>query len=68
MLENIKIFWAHIKCNSYLLFYGMWKKECFYKETDYNGVLLISSSIGNLYNRTLRIKKVFYKSENYYNV
>lgn len=57
----MKLFFAYIRAECYLLFKGMWRGECLYTEADFKGnTTLVAAATGNIYNNTIKIEKVFY--------
>jgi hypothetical protein len=57
-----RYFWGFLKCQCYLLFIGMWRGQCEYREHENGRLVLRAASTGSIYNSTIQIKKVFYRA------
>lgn len=72
MKEKLKIIWAHIRCEVYLLFIGMWRRETKFQGWTPKGLAFIASATGQLNltcsnikegTRDLKVKKIFYENK-----
>jgi hypothetical protein len=64
MRRWLKLLWAHVACDYYLLTVGMWIGEC--KILLYgldHKVSLIGTCTGSFFKKNVKLKRVFYQKE-----
>lgn len=61
--EFMKIFWAHVRCEFYLLTKGMWKGECKMVGYKSNNTTVICTITGSVLDGTAQLKKVFWPKD-----
>ena len=61
MMQFLEEIWAHVCCEWYLLWKGMWKGECkFVGWNNKNKVSYIASTTGSIWDGTINVKRVFF--------
>ena len=57
----LRLLWAILRCDTYLITRGMWRGECRFRASDLNGrIVRISAVTGSLWRQTLRETRVFF--------
>ena len=60
MKRFLQLAWAHICCDTYLLFRGMWRGECKVVTKVYGSTIHVWTATGSHFNGTLKAKRTFW--------
>jgi len=58
----IRLLWARIRCNVYLMFYGMWRGECEYTayEAHTGRLIVVAASTGRILDDSIKLTREFW--------
>lgn len=61
MKRRLRIFWAHLRLQAYLLFLGMWRGECaFWGGDTKDRTVTIGAVTGSALDESLSFKRIFF--------